>query len=105
MIPILQHMETLLKILYKIGLRRVPGVARTNAYGSSETELRITINPEKMAYYGLTVPKIINIMRQLIVLFQLAMLKKGKREYIVRAEGEIQSEKQVEEIVLISEQD
>ena len=32
------------------------------------------------------------------------MLKKEK-EYIVRAEGEIQSEKQVEEVVLISEQD
>ena len=32
-------------------------------------------------------------------------VKEGKREYIVRAEGEIQSEKQVEEIVLISEQD
>ena len=42
-------------------IERVPGVARTNAYGSSETELRITINPEKMAYYGLTVPKIINL--------------------------------------------
>ena len=45
-------------------IERVPGVARTNAYGSSETELRITINPEKMAYYGLTVPEVIDIIKQ-----------------------------------------
>ena len=38
-------------------IERVPGVARTNAYGTSEAELRVTINPEKMAYFGLTVPK------------------------------------------------
>ena len=86
-------------------IERVPGVARTNAYGSSETELRITINPEKMAYYGLTVPKIINIIRQANSSISAGDVKEGKREYIVRAEGEIQSEKQVEEIVLISEQD
>ncbi len=86
-------------------IERVPGVARTNAYGSSETELRITINPEKMAYYGLTVPKVINIIRQANSSISAGDVKEGKREYIVRAEGEIQSEKQVEEIVLISEQD
>ena len=86
-------------------IERVPGVARTNAYGSSETELRITINPEKMAYYGLTVPKVINIIRQANSSISAGDVKEGKREYIVRAEGEIQSEKQVEEVVLISEQD
>ena len=86
-------------------IERVPGVARTNAYGSSETELRITINPEKMAYYGLTVPKVINVIRQANSSISAGDVKEGKREYIVRAEGEIQSEKQVEEVVLISEQD
>ena len=86
-------------------IERVPGVARTNAYGSSETELRITINPEKMAYFGLTVPEVTNIIRQANSSISAGDVKEGKREYIVRAEGEIQSEKQVEEIVLISEQD
>ena len=86
-------------------IERVPGVARTNAYGSSKTELRVTINPEKMAYFGLTVPKVINIIKQSNSSISAGDVKEGKREYIVRAEGEIQSVKQVEEIVLISEQD
>ena len=58
-----------------------------------------------MAYYGLTVTKIINIIRQANSSISAGDVKEGKREYIVRAEGEIQSEKQVKEIVLISEQD
>ena len=86
-------------------IERVPGVARTNAYGSSETELRITINPEKMAYYGLTVPKVINIIRQANSSISAGDVKEGKREYIVRAEGEIQTIRQLKEIVLISELD
>ncbi len=86
-------------------IERVPGVARTNAYGSSETELRITINPEKMAYYGLTVPRVIETIREANSSISAGDVNEGKREYIVRAEGEIKSEKQVKEIVLISEQD
>ena len=86
-------------------IERVPGVARTNAYGSSETELRITINPEKMAYYGLTVPKVIKIIREANSSISAGDVNEGKREYIVRAEGEIKTEQQVKEIVLISEQD
>ncbi len=86
-------------------IERVPGVSRTNAYGSSETELRITIDPEKMAYYGLTVPNVIDIIKSANSSISAGDIEEGKREYIVRAEGEITSEKQVNEIVLISGQD
>ena len=86
------------------GIERVPGVARTNAYGSSETELRITINPEKMAYYGLTVPGVIKTIQSANSSISAGDIEEGKRKYIVRAEGEISSEKEVNDIVLISEQ-
>ncbi len=86
-------------------IERIPGVARTNAYGSSETELRITIDPEKMAYYGLTVPKVVDIIRNENSSISAGDVEEGKRKYVVRAEGEIKSEKQVNAIVLISEQD
>ena len=85
-------------------IERVPGVARTNAYGSSETELRITIDPEKLAYYGLTVPNVIEIIRNANSSISAGDIEEGKRKYVVRAEGEIQSAKQVNDIVLISEQ-
>ncbi len=86
-------------------IERVPGVSRTNAYGSSKTELRITIDPEKMAYYGLTVPDVIDIIRNANSSISAGDIQEGKREYIVRAEGEITSEQQVNDIVLVSGQD
>ncbi|MAI02698.1 MAG: efflux RND transporter permease subunit [Rickettsiales bacterium TMED254] len=86
-------------------IERVSGVARTNAYGSSETELRITIDPVKMAYFGLTVPYVVETIRNANSSISAGDVEEGKRKYIVRAEGEINSEKQVKDIVLISEQD
>ncbi len=86
-------------------IERIPGIARTNAYGSSETELRITIDPEKMAYYGLTVANVVNILRNENSSISAGDVEEGKRKYVVRAEGEIKSEQQVNDIVLISEQD
>ena len=86
-------------------IERVPGVARTNAYGSSETELRITIDPEKMAYYGLTVTRLMDIIKAANSSISAGDVNEGKREYIVRTEGEIQTAQQVRNIVLISEKD
>ena len=85
-------------------IERVPGIARTNAYGSSDTELRVTINPEKMAYYGLTVSNVIRTIKSANSSISAGDIEEGKRKYIVRIEGEITSESQINEIVLISEQ-
>ena len=84
-------------------LERISGVARTTAYGDSATELRITINPEKLAFYGLTVPTVVNILRNENSSISAGDIEEGKRKYIVRAEGEIQTIRQLKEIVLISE--
>ena len=95
----------IVKDIIQDSLERVPGVARTNAYGSSETELRITIDPEKMAYYRLTVDKVMEIIRAANSSISAGDVNEGKREYIVRTEGELQTLEQVREIVLISEKD
>ena len=84
-------------------IERIPGVARTTAYGDSETELRVTINPEKLAFYGLTVPKVVNILRNENASISAGDIEEGKRKYIVRAEGEIQTIEQLNDIVLVSE--
>ena len=95
----------IVKDIIQDSLERVPGVARTNAYGSSETELRITIDPEKMAYYRLTVDRVMEIIRAANSSISAGDVNEGKREYIVRTEGELQTLEQVREIVLISEKD
>ncbi len=83
-------------------IERIPGVARTNVYGSSKKELRITINPEKMAYFRLTVPEIIKSLKEASISLSAGDVEEGKRRYIVRAEGELQTVDQVKDVVLIS---
>jgi HAE1 family hydrophobic/amphiphilic exporter-1 len=83
-------------------IERVPGVARTTVYGGSETELRVTIDPEKMAYYGLTVPEVALALQRANASISAGDVEEGKRRYIVRAEGEFQTPDQVKNVVLIS---
>lgn len=86
-------------------IERVPGVARTNVYGGSKRELRITINPELMAYYSLTIPKVIQILQESNTSVSAGDVEEGKRRYIVRSEGELSSPEEVRDVVLISKKD
>ena len=40
-------------------IERVTGVSRSNFYGGGERELRVIVDPERMARYGLTVSEIV----------------------------------------------
>ena len=44
-------------------VERVNGVAGTNVYGGSEGEMRITVDPDKLARYRLTVPDVVSALR------------------------------------------
>ena len=85
-------------------IERVPGVARTTVYGGSETELRVTIDPQKMANYGLTVPQVALALQRANASISAGDVEEGKRRYIVRAEGEFQTPDQVKDVVLISDE-
>ncbi len=86
-------------------LERVPGVSRTNVYGGSESEMRVTVVPQKMARYGLTVPAVVNAMRAANASVSAGDVEEGKRRYVVRAEGEFETIDQVRNVVLTSEED
>ena len=45
-------------------LERVQGVSGVNVYGGSEREMRVTVDPEKMSRYGLTVSGVVSTLRQ-----------------------------------------
>ena len=86
-------------------LERVPGVARVDVYGGSERELRITINPERMARFGLTVPELIATLRAANMSVSAGDVEEGKRRYVVRAVSELNSVEKVRAVVLRSEED
>jgi HAE1 family hydrophobic/amphiphilic exporter-1 len=86
-------------------LERVAGVSRVNAFGGSERELRIIVTPSKLVRYGLTVPDIVAKLRLANASITGGDIEEGKRRYIVRTEGELQTPEQVRRVVLRSQRD
>jgi len=86
-------------------LERVAGVARVNVYGGSEREMQVTIEPERMARYGLTVPDVVDALRAANIALTAGDVDEGKRRYVVRTEGDFTRTEQVAQVVLRSHRD
>jgi HAE1 family hydrophobic/amphiphilic exporter-1 len=86
-------------------LERVPGVARVNMFGGSERELRVTVDPKKMARYGLTVPDVVNALRGANTSVSAGDISEGKRRYIVRTDSELKTPERVRAVLLRSAED
>ncbi len=94
-----------LKDVVQDRLERVAGVSRVNVYGGSERELRIVVDPERMARYRLTVSDVVNSLRRANTSISAGDVEEGKRRYLTRVEGELNSPEQVRAVVLRSEED
>jgi HAE1 family hydrophobic/amphiphilic exporter-1 len=81
-------------------LERVDGIARINVFGGSERQLEVIVRPDLMARYGMTVSEIVNALRDANVAVSAGDVKEGKRRYVVRSEGELDSVEAVEAVVL-----
>ena len=81
-------------------LERVAGVSRVNVFGGSTRELRVTIDPPKMARYGLTVTQIVRSLREANISVSAGDVEEGKRRYVVRTDAELNSPERVESVVL-----
>ncbi|MEE8171943.1 MAG: efflux RND transporter permease subunit, partial [Alphaproteobacteria bacterium] len=86
-------------------LERVPGVARVNVFGGSERELRVTVDPQKMARYRLTVPDVVAALRGANTSISAGDLTEGKRRYIVRTDSELKTPERVRAVLLRSAED
>ncbi|MDH3663380.1 MAG: efflux RND transporter permease subunit, partial [Alphaproteobacteria bacterium] len=86
-------------------LERVPGVSKVNVYGGSERELQVTVDPDRMARYRLTIPEVVDALRSANISATAGDVEEGKRRYIVRTEGEFVEPAQIEQVVLRSLRD
>ena len=84
-------------------LERVPGVSRVNVYGGSERELRVIVDPEKLARYGLTVPRVVVALKAANASMSGGDVVEGKRRYVVRTEGGFTRPEQVAAVLVRSE--
>ncbi len=85
-------------------LERVKGVAATNLYGGSQREMRVVIDPDLMAQYGLTVDDVVAALRAANASVSAGDVEEGKRRYVVRAEGEFETVEHVRRVVLTSDE-
>ncbi len=83
-------------------IERVPGVSGVNIFGDTEREMRIIVDPVKLARYALTVGEVMDRLRGQNASNTGGGVIEGKRRYIVRTEGDISTVEQVKAIVLRS---
>ena len=81
-------------------LERVPGVATSEVYGGGAKEIRVVIDPTKMARYRLTVPEILTRMRAANIAITGGDVEEGKRRYVVRTEAELNAVATIRQVVL-----
>ncbi|MFO7553882.1 MAG: efflux RND transporter permease subunit [Desulfobacterales bacterium] len=87
-------------------LARIKGIGRVNVLGTSDYSMRIWIEPERLAHLGVTVPEIVNAVREQSVVvpggkFGAEPAPPGTEfTYTVRLPDRLQSEKEFSEIVI-----
>lgn len=81
-------------------LERVPGVSQISASGGNGRELQVIVEPEALARFKLTVPKVIQALRGANASITGGAVDEGKRRYIVRTDSDTSSIEQVKRIVL-----
>ncbi|MEO1458562.1 MAG: efflux RND transporter permease subunit, partial [Pseudomonadota bacterium] len=83
-------------------IERVEGVALVNVFGGVERELQIIVDPERLAQYRLTIPEVLSKLRAESISLSAGDVDEGKRQYIVRAEGELNTVAAVRDVVMRS---
>ncbi len=86
-------------------LERVAGVSRVNVFGGSEREMKIVVDPVRMAEYELTVPAVVQALRAANASISAGDVAEGKRRYVVRSESEIETPEQARAVLLRSIED
>lgn len=83
-------------------VERVDGVSTVNVFGGVSRELQIIIRPEELARFGLTIPAVVNRLRAENISISAGDVDEGKRRYVVRADGNLNTIAAIESVVLRS---
>ena len=84
-------------------LERIDGVSTVNVFGGVSQELQIVIRPEELARFGLTIPEVVQRLRSENVSLSAGDVDEGKRRYVVRADGNLNTIEAIEGVVLRSQ--
>ncbi|HSG99370.1 MAG TPA: efflux RND transporter permease subunit, partial [candidate division Zixibacteria bacterium] len=94
------HMQTLIEELVQPRMERVTGVAKINIFGGLEEEVHVDFDPQLLASAGITVPQLINALRNENRDISAGDFGEGKRRYVVRTLSRFNSLDDVEETII-----
>jgi HAE1 family hydrophobic/amphiphilic exporter-1 len=83
-------------------IERVDGVAELFIFGGTDKEMHVTLKPEKLAAYGLTIGDVATILKKENVNIAAGNLDVGRRSFRIRTVAEFQSPEDLEKIVITS---
>ncbi len=98
-VPIHEYGDFITDVV-KERLERVPGIARINVYGGSEREIQVVVDPDLLARYQITVGDIGRALRNANISRGAGSIDEGKRRYVVRTAGELDSLRAIEEVLI-----
>ena len=81
-------------------IERVPGVGRVAVYGGAERQIEVTVEAPLLARYSLTVSHVVRALRQANASMSAGDIEEGKRRYVVRTEGELNTVEDIANVVL-----
>ena len=88
--------------IIKDRIERIEGVSAVNVFGGVTRELQVVIDPRRLARFDLTVPEVVRILRNENISLSAGDVEEGKRRYVVRAEGNLNTVASIESVVLRS---
>ncbi|MDA0239329.1 MAG: efflux RND transporter permease subunit, partial [Proteobacteria bacterium] len=86
-------------------LERIQGVGLVNVWGGRHNELRVIIDPQRMARFGLTISELASTLRGANASISAGDIDEGKRRYVVRTDNELSSIERINSLVLRSRTD
>ena len=90
----------LVENLIKTEFEKIPGVSRSNIFGASKTEMQVQIDPQRLALYKITIPEIVDSLKSSNIAVSAGSVEEGKRKYLVRTEGELNSPEKIKKVVV-----
>ena len=83
-------------------VERIEGVSAVNVFGGVTRELQVVVDPRRLSRYGLTVPQVVRTLRTENISISAGDVDEGKRRYVVRTEGNLNTEEAIRNVVLRS---
>ena len=84
----------------KFGLQNAPGVSEIASFGGFQKQYQITINPNKLTYYGLSIPEVIQSVRSNNNEVGGRKFEMSDIGYIIKTTGYLKSIEEIENIAL-----